>query len=72
MEENWVKVYSSDRMIQAEIIREKLEQNNIAAVIVNKQDSSYPVFGVTEVHVPVSDSLKAQTIVENEESSEQS
>ncbi len=72
MEENWIKVFKSERMIRAEIIREKLEQGGIPAVIVNKQDSSYPVFGVSEVHVPFSELSKAQKIVENEESAEQS
>lgn len=66
MEEHWVKVFESKQMIQAEIAREKLEQSDIAAVIVNKQDSLYPVFGMCEVHVPSKDLIKAQNILSDE------
>ena len=66
MEENWIKVFESKQMIQAEIARETLEQNDIAAVIVNKQDSLYPVFGMCEVHVPAKDLTKAQNILSDE------
>ena len=72
MDENWGKVYNTRQMIRAEIAREILEQNGIAAVIVNKQDSSYPIFGMCEVHVPVSDLAQAQTILENAEAFKQS
>lgn len=67
MEENWAKAYQSTQMIRAEIAREILEQNGIAAVIVNKKDSSYPIFGMYEVHVPLSDLPQAQTILNNED-----
>ena len=72
MEENWAKAYQSEQAIRAEIAREILEQNGIAAVILNKQDSSYPVFARFEVHVPAADFEKAQTILENEEALRQS
>ncbi|MCF0073456.1 DUF2007 domain-containing protein [Dyadobacter sp. CY261] len=72
MEENWAKAYQSGQMIRAEIAREILEQNGIAAVIVNKQDSSYPIFGMCEVHVPAADLATAQTILTNEEALKQS
>ena len=72
MDENWGRVYNTKQMIRAEIAREILEQNGIAAVIVNKQDSSYPIFGMCEVHVPVSDLAQAQTILENAEAFKQS
>lgn len=71
MDENWAKAYQSGQMIRAEIAREILEQNGIAAVIVNKQDSSYPIFGMCEVHVPAADLVKAQTILSDEEALKQ-
>ncbi|MCE7044364.1 DUF2007 domain-containing protein [Dyadobacter sp. CY312] len=67
MEESWLKVFQSEQMIQAELARETLDQGGIAAVIVNKKDSSYPVFGVCEVHVLASDLAQAQTILANAE-----
>lgn len=66
MDENWVKIFESKQMIQAEIARETLEQNDVAAVILNKQDSLYPVFGMFEVHVPSKDLIKAQNILSDE------
>ena len=68
MAENWAKAFQSGQMIQAELARETLDQNGIAAVIVNKQDSSYPIFGMCEVHVPMTDFVRAQTILSNEDS----
>lgn len=67
MNSNWVKVFASQQMIRAEIVREKLEQSEIAAVILDKKDSNYPVFGQYEVHVPESELSKAQLIVADEE-----
>jgi hypothetical protein len=72
MDENWIKAYQSSQMIRAEIAREIFEQNGIAAVIVNKKDSSYPIFGMCEVHVPASDLARAQTILLNEDAIKQS
>jgi hypothetical protein len=66
MEEHWTKVFGSKEMIQAEIAREKLDQNGIAAVILNKQDSLYPIFGMFEVHVPAKDLTAAQTLLTDE------
>jgi hypothetical protein len=66
MGSNWVKIFESKQMIQAEIVRETLEQNNIAAVIVNRQDSLYPVFGMHEVHVPFEGLTEAQNLLNNE------
>lgn len=67
MEETWVKVFQSEQMIQAELAREALDQGGIAAVILNKKDSSYPIFGMCEVHVLTSDLAQAQIIIENAE-----
>lgn len=72
MEESWVKAFQSEQMILAELARETLDQEGIAAVIVDKKDSSYPVFGMYEVHVLVSDLAEAQTILANAEAFKQS
>ncbi|WP_025764968.1 putative signal transducing protein [Dyadobacter tibetensis] len=72
MEENWITVFKSERLMRAEVMRELLEQGGVPAVIVNKQDSSYPFLGNAEVLVRASDLVNAQLIVKNEESTEQS
>lgn len=48
MEENWIKIYVTSNFFTAEMIRQMLIDNNIPAVILNKQDSSYR-FGFIEV-----------------------
>jgi len=72
MEESWVIAFKGEQMIQAELARESLDQGGIAAVIVNKQDSLYPVFSMYEVHVLASDLAQAQTILANAEAFKQS
>jgi hypothetical protein len=66
MGNNWVKIFESKQPIQAEIVRETLDQNEIAAIIFDRQDSLYPVLGMYEVHVPFESQAKAQNILNNE------
>jgi type III secretory pathway lipoprotein EscJ len=51
MEKNWVKIYTSVDYYKAEIIRQMLIENHVDAVLINKQDSSYLVFGTIEIWV---------------------
>lgn len=51
MEKNWVKIYKSTNFYQSEIVKQMLLQHKIAAVLLNKQDSSYRSFGNIEVYV---------------------
>lgn len=51
--QGWFKLYSTKNYLEANIIKGKLEENNIQAVILNRQDSSYLAFGDIEVYVPV-------------------
>jgi hypothetical protein len=51
--QGWVKLYSTKNYLEANIIKGKLEENNIQAVILNRQDSSYLVIGEVEIYVPV-------------------
>ena len=48
----WFKLYSTRNYAEANIIKGMLEENNIAVVILNKQDSSYLSFGEIEIYVP--------------------
>lgn len=41
MNSNWVKVYTTSNQYEAEIIKQSLIENEIPAVVMNKQDSSY-------------------------------
>jgi len=51
--QGWVKLYSTKNYLEANIIKGMLEENNIQAVILNRQDSSYLVIGEVEIYVPV-------------------
>jgi len=67
MENNWIKVYTTENAYTAEIIKQALVENDIPAVVLNKQDSSYKSFGVLTVMVRPEDFEKANTyILDNE------
>jgi hypothetical protein len=59
MEKDWTKIFSSSNTQQVEIRKALLTENNIESVIINKQDSSYPVFGLLELYVNNADAFKA-------------
>lgn len=67
---DWVCIYTSQKLQEAEIINGLLTFNEINSVVVNKQDSSY-MFGEFEVYVNRDTAVKAkfcisQTISEGE------
>ena len=51
MTENWINIFSSANPIEVEIIKQMLNENNIIAVTLNKQDSSYNLFGSIDLYV---------------------
>jgi hypothetical protein len=67
MENNWVKVYTTENAITAEIIKQALVENDIPAVVLNQQDSSYTTFGLLTILVRPEDmEIAAAYIKENE------
>ncbi len=60
MENDWVVARVFDKLYLAEIAVQVLADNNIKAVILNKQDSSYLNFGGIEVYVKPNDVIKAK------------
>jgi hypothetical protein len=53
MEKDWVKIYYTNQLFRAEIVKGMLEENGINVVLVNRQDSSYLVAlpGMVELFV---------------------
>ena len=49
---SWYKIYSTDSYTEASIVKGRLEENNINAIMLNKQDSSY-LFGEIELYVSI-------------------
>lgn len=68
MENNWIKIYTTENPVTAEIIKQGLIEHDIAAVIMNKKDSSYQTFGVIEVLVNKRDVAAAEAYILTTES----
>jgi len=67
MENSWVKVYTTENAITAEIIKQALVENEIPAVVLNKQDSSYTTFGTLTILVSPEDVEKATAYIQENE-----
>ncbi|RZL57190.1 MAG: hypothetical protein EOO93_18105 [Pedobacter sp.] len=66
MNSSWVKIYTSQQFMKSEIVRQVLVDNEIDAILMNKQDSSYK-FGEVEVYIHQSNFNKAiELIIQNE------
>lgn len=61
---NWVKVFGSNQIIEAEMVKNLLDDNEIHAVIINKIDSSYLTFGQAEVYCQPNDVIVAKSLIE--------
>ncbi|MCZ2224012.1 MAG: DUF2007 domain-containing protein [Chitinophagales bacterium] len=61
---NWFLLYSTKNIMEASIIQGMLEENQIPVQILNKLDSSYPVFGDIELYVPIHLKELAQTLLQ--------
>lgn len=62
MLDNWAVIYTTNKLYEAEMIRNILADNDIECVIMNKQDSNYG-FGDIEVCVPVENILTAKQLI---------
>ncbi|GAB1404222.1 hypothetical protein MASR1M74_14010 [Lentimicrobium sp.] len=58
----WVKIYSSPQLHECELVKSMLADNNITAIIVNKQDSLY-LFGEIELYVSTEDAFEANHLI---------
>ena len=61
-----IKILSTENTTKAEITKQMLEENNINVVLLNKQDSSYLMFGLIELYVQ-EEQLKEATILLNKD-----
>ena len=62
MGNDWIKVRTFTQNIEAEIVKQMLEENGVNAVLLNKQDSSY-LFGKIELYVKQSDETIANVLI---------
>lgn len=61
---NWTKVAVYQNRIKAEIVKQMLIENQIPAVIMNRQDSSY-LFGAVELYVSNEYELEAYSLIDS-------
>lgn len=63
--QNWIKVFEDGKQIRAEIVKGVLGENEIQAVVLNKKETVYQIFGTYEVHVKREDVMKATKLIQN-------
>ena len=61
MPDGWVRIWSESQQYMAELLRQKLEEQGVPVLVINKQDSSY-LFGDIEIHVKGPDVIRAKHI----------
>ena len=49
---NWYLLYTTRDLSEANIIKGMLEENSLQVMLINKQSSSYIIFGDIEIYVP--------------------
>jgi len=63
MDKNWVLAYSTNKIYEADMLKEFLEDNDIDAFILNKQDTSY-LIGDVEIYTKPDDLIRAKLLIE--------
>ncbi|HPT02251.1 MAG TPA: DUF2007 domain-containing protein [Bacteroidales bacterium] len=63
MYNDWVIVFTSPQIYEAELIKELLKQNDIESISLNKRDSAY-LIGEVEIYVTTADAFKAKQIIQ--------
>ena len=59
----WVTVFNEKVRSRAELLKNELENNQVAAVIFDKVDHVYPVLGTVEIKVRESQKERAEFII---------
>ena len=59
---DWIEIYSTNDIFKAEVIKNMLLSNDIKAIIMNQQDSSYH-FGTAKIYTKKENILKTKEII---------
>ena len=62
----WASIFESKHEYKAEIVKDVLVDKGFDAVILNKKDTAYSIFGQYEVHVASEHAVRAIRIIEND------
>lgn len=60
---NPVKLFTTNKRYEIDVLKAKLEEHKIESYIMNKQDSAYVVIGEIELYVEESDLAKAKELM---------
>ena len=63
---SWVVIFESKQEHKAEIVKDVLSDKGFDAVVVNKKDTAYNMFGQFEVNVAPEHAVRAIRIIEND------
>jgi predicted glycosyltransferase len=64
--DQWIKVFEDQNQIRAEIVKGVLEEKGIPAIVMNKKETVYKLYGTYEVLVPNEKTLEAMQLIQNE------
>jgi hypothetical protein len=64
MEKDWVKVFTSADVNHVNILKAMLEENGIAAFILDQKGSALPSVGKAILHVDKGDVIKAKHLID--------
>lgn len=64
MEKNWVCIYATKASYLAEIAKNLLYENEIDAVVINKQDTNYH-FGILEIYVERDNAIRSKHLLKD-------
>jgi hypothetical protein len=65
MEKDWIKIHSTASLQEAEILKAKLESEDVLCLIMNKKDQSYSSFGDIDLFVHQEQLDASKKIVED-------
>jgi len=60
---NWVTVYSSTNLQHVELLRHLLKEDDIDAIVMNRQDSAYVTIGEIDLMVKGPEVVRAKKII---------
>lgn len=62
--DEWTKIYATNQLFLAKMAQDLLKEEEITAVLVDKQDSFYH-FGEIELYVQPENTIRAKLIIKN-------
>ncbi|QDH78854.1 DUF2007 domain-containing protein [Echinicola soli] len=64
--EKWQKVFESESVVRAEIVKGVLGEHDITAIVLNKKESVYQINGSYHVMVTSEKAFEAANLIKNE------